>query len=185
MPEIPDFSATPLDALAAYIESDRLPPVERWHPAHCGTIDIRIDAEGRWYHEGAPLTRPAMVRAFSRILRREADGSHVLVTPAERVTITVEDAALVVAEARIEGAGADATILFRLNTDAMLLCGAEHPLVLREGPAGLLPYLRVSGSAERPVEARLSRPVYYQLAEAADASGAVWSGGQRFALGAV
>lgn len=183
MPEQPDFTTTPLAALERFIESDPLPPVERWNPAHCGTMDLRIDAAGRWYHDGVPITRPAMVRAFSRILRREADGGYVLVTPAERVAIAVEDAPLIVAEARIEGSGSEAIIMFRLTTDAMILCGPDHPLTLRDGPAGMLPYLRVSGSAERPIEARLSRPVYYQLAEAADESGAVWSGGMRFALG--
>lgn len=182
MPTVPDFAATSLDALSAFIDGDTLPPVERWHPAHEGRIDIRIDAEGRWFHEGGAITRPAMVRAFSRILRREADGGYVLVTPAEKLAIVVEDAPLLAVEARIEGEGAAQTIAFRLNTDAMLLCGADHPLVVRDGPAGPLPYLRVTGSAERPVEARLTRSTFYQLAEIADEDGFVWSGGQRFAL---
>ena len=182
MPTVPDFTATSLDALSAFIDSDTLPPVERWHPAHSGRIDIRIDAEGRWFHEGGAITRPAMVRAFSRILRREADGGYVLVTPAEKLAIVVEDAPLLAVEARIEGEGAAQTIAFRLNTDAMLLCGADHPLVVRDGPAGHLPYLRVTGSVERPVEARLTRSTFYQLAEIADEDGCVWSGGMRFAL---
>jgi uncharacterized protein len=182
MPTVPDFTATSLDALTQWIESDTLPPVERWNPAHEGRIDIRIEAEGRWFHEGGEITRPAMVRAFSRILRRESDGGYALVTPAEKLAITVEDAPLLAVEARIERIGVAQTIAFRLNTDAMLLCGADHPLVLRDGPAGRLPYLRVTGSAERPVEARLTRSTFYQLAEIADADGCVWSGGQRFAL---
>ncbi len=182
MPSVPDFTATSLDELVAFIDSDTLPPVERWNPAHCGAIDVRIAADGCWFHEGGAITRPAMVRAFSRILRRESDGSYVLVTPAERLAITVEDAPLLAVEARIEGEGAAQTIALRLNTDHMLLLGAEHPLVLRDGPLGRLPYLRVSGSADRAVEARLSRSTYYQLAEIADADGCVWSGGMRFAL---
>jgi hypothetical protein len=123
-----------------------------------------------------------MVRAFSRLLRREADGGYVLVTPAEKLAISVQDAPLLAVEARIEGEQDSRTIAFRLNTDAMLLCGVDHPLVLRDGPAGRLPYLRVTGSAERPVEARLTRSTFYQLADVADADGWVWSGGQRFAL---
>ena len=182
MPFVPDFAATSLDVLAAFIDGDVLPPVERWNPEHSGTIDIRIAADGRWFHEGGEISRPAMVRAFSRILRREGDGSYVLVTPAERLTIAVEDAPLLAVEARVDGAGAAQTIALRLNTDHLVLLGAEHPLVLRDGPAGRLPYLRVSGSAERPVEARLSRSTYYQLAEVADDDGCVWSGGMRFAL---
>lgn len=183
MPSVPDFTATSLNDLAAFIDSDTLPPVERWNPAHSGTIDICIAADGRWFHEGGEIARPAMVRAFSRILRRESDGSYVLVTPAEKLAITVEDAPLLAVEARIEGEGAVQTIALRLNTDHMLLLDAEHPLVLRDGPAGRLPYLRVSGGAERPVEARLSRSTYYQLAEIADGDGCVWSAGMRFALG--
>lgn len=182
MPTVPDFTATSLETLAAFIDTDTLPPVERWNPAHEGRIDIRIDAEGRWFHEGGEITRPAMVRAFSRLLRREADGGYALVTPAEKLAISVEDAPLLAVDARIEGQGAEQTIAFRLNTDAMLLCGAEHPLLLRDGPAGRLPYLRVTGSAERPVEARLSRSTFYQLADIADANGCVWSGGLRFPL---
>lgn len=182
MPIVPDFATTSLDALTQWIEGDALPPVERWNPAHAGRIDIRIDAEGRWFHEGGAIARPAMVRAFSRLLRREADGGYVLVTPAEKLAITVEDAPLLAVEARIEGEQDSRTIAFRLNTDAMLLCGADHPLVLRDGPAGRLPYLRVTGSTERPVEARLTRSTFYQLADVADADGCVWSGGQRFAL---
>lgn len=182
MPSVPDFTATSLDDLAAFIAGDTLPPVERWSPAHSGTIDIRIAADGRWFHEGGEIARPAMVRAFSRILRREGDGSYALVTPAEKLAITVEDAPLLAVEARVEGEGAAQTIALRLNTDHMVLIGADHPLVSRDGPAGRLPYLRVSGSAERPVEARLSRSTYYQLAEIADGDGRVWSGGMRFAL---
>lgn len=182
MPSVPDFTATSLEELAAFIDGDALPPVERWNPAQSGAIDIRVTADGRWFHEGGEITRPAMVRAFSRILRREDDDSYVLVTPVERLSITVEDAPLLAVEARIEGEGVARIIAFRLNTDHMVLLGAEHPLVLRDGPAGRLPYLRVSGSAERPVEARLSRSTYYQLAESADGDGCVWSGGMRFAL---
>ncbi len=184
MPTAPDFIATPLDVLAAYIAGDALPPVDSWHPERSGTIDIRITADGRWFHEGGEITRPAMIRAFSRLLRREADGSHVLVTPAEKLAIIVDDAPLIAVEARVEGVGAAQTILFRLNTDAMVMLGTEHPLVLRDGPMGMLPYLRVSGSADRPIEARLSRSTYYSLAEIADDQGCVASNGQLYALGA-
>jgi uncharacterized protein len=184
MPIAPDFTATPLDALADYIAGETLPPVDSWHPEREGRIDIRITADGRWFHEGGEITRPAMVRAFSRLLRREADGSHVLVTPAEKLAIIVEDAPLIAVEARVEGEGADRTILFRLNTDAMVLLGPDHPLTLRGGPAGPLPYLRVSGSADRPIEARLSRSTYYSLADYADENGCIASNGAFYRLGA-
>jgi uncharacterized protein len=184
MPAAPDFATTPLDTLGAWIDGDSLPPVDSWHPEREGSIDIRIAADGRWYHEGGEITRPAMVRTFARILRREADGGHVLVTPAEKLRITVEDAPLIAVEARIDGAGDTQTIAFRLNSAEGVMAGADHPLRLRAGPAGILPYLHVRGPADRAIEARLARPVYYQLAEIADADGMVTSGGMRFALGA-
>ena len=180
---LPDFSRASLQALDAFVAGDALPPVESWHPAQVGAIDIRITADGRWLHEGGEITRPRMVRLFSRILRREGNGEHVLVTPAEKLTITVEDAAFIAVELRVEAAGAAQQLLFRLNTGDIVTAGAEHPLVLRDGPAGRLPYLRVRGTAAAPLEARLARPVYYALADLADAEGMVASSGMSFALG--
>lgn len=176
---LPDFRGSAVDHLMQWIDADAAPPVDNWHPTHRGTINIRIAADGRWFHEGGEITRPAMVRLFSRVLRREADGSHVLVTPAEQLTITVDDAAFQAVDMRQEGD----TLLFQLNTGEVVAADTDHPLVLRDGPAGRLPYLRVRGSAERPIEARLSRPVYYALAELADAGGQVTSGGTAFAIG--
>ena len=175
----PDFAHAALADVLAWIDSERLPPVDLWHPAREGAIDIRIAADGRWYHEGGEMTRPAMVRLFSRILRREADGGYVLVTPAEKLTITVEDAPLIAVEARVE----DDRLWLRLNTDDIVPVDAAHPLVLRDGPAGRLPYLHVRGAVDRPIEARLSRALYYELAEHADADGCIVSGEDRFALG--
>lgn len=185
MPVTPDFASASLDTIAAWIVDDRLPPVEQWHPAHEGRIDIRIDGDGRWWHEGGEITRPAMVRAFSRLLRREADGGYVLVTPAEKLAITVEDAPLIAVEARIDGEGDDRHITFRLNSDHMVPLDVAHPLTLRHGPAGALPYLHVSGPADRRVEAKLARSVWYQLAELADDDGTITSHGARFALAAM
>lgn len=183
MAPLPDFADLPMAALAEWMESDAPPPVDRWHPAREGRIDIRIAADGRWFHEGGEITRPAMVRLFSRILRREADGSHVLVTPAEKLAITVEDAPFVAIEARFEGDGEEAQVAFRLNSGDVVMLGAEHPMRLRDGPAGLLPYLHVRGSGNRPLEARLARSVYYDCAAHADMQGRLWSGGFAWPLG--
>jgi uncharacterized protein len=185
MPVTPDFASASLDTIAAWIADDRLPPVEQWHPAHEGRIDIRIDADGRWWHEGGEITRPAMVRAFSRLLRRESDGGYVLVTPGEKLAITVEDAPLIAVEARIDGDSDARQIVFRLNSDLMVPLDAAHPLSLRAGPAGTLPYLHVSGPDDRRVEAKLARSVWYQLAELADDDGHISSNGARFALAAM
>lgn len=177
----PDFSAATLADITAFAAEDALPPVDLWNPVHCGAIDIRVAADGRWFHEGSEIRRHAMVRLFSRVLRREADGSHVLVTPAEKLTIMVDDAPFIAIELR-EEAGA---LVFRLNTSDIIIAGPRHPLRLRDGPAGRLPYLHVRGPDDRPLEARLARPVYYQLAELADARGCVHSGGATFTIGDV
>ena len=75
------------------IDARRLPPVDQWHPTHCGDSEMRIARDGTWYHQGQPIRRPAMVRLFSTIIRREPDGRHVLVTPVEKLDIEVESTA--------------------------------------------------------------------------------------------
>lgn len=179
---LPDFADSPLaDLLAAANQPGA--PVEQWDPAHCGTIDIRIDAAGRWFHEGGEIRRPALVNLFARVLRREPDGSYVLVTPGEKMAITVEDAPLVAVEARFDGEGEDATLTLRCATGELVAVDANHPLTLRDGPAGPLPYLHVRGPAGRGIEARPTRACYLDLAEHADAQGHVWSGGRRWRVG--
>jgi len=74
-----------LTGLQTLIDERRLPPVEQWNPDRCGHSEMRIARDGIWYHQGSPINRPAMVRLFSRVLRREPDGSHVLVTPVEKL----------------------------------------------------------------------------------------------------
>lgn len=187
LPPLPDFSHASLAELSRWAEGDALPPVENWHPAHCGTIDIRISADGRWWHEGGEITRPAMVRLFSRVLRREPDGSYVLVTPAEKLTITVEDAPFVAVEVKAEEKSNAATLAFRLNTGDVVIAGATHPLRVDEAADGTpRPILHVRGPIGNGLEARLGRSVWLELAEAALASGedspALWSGGVRFSL---
>ena len=156
----------------------RLPPVEQWNPPHCGDSQMRIARDGTWFHEGAPIRRPAMVRLFAGLLRREADGRYVLVTPVEKLDIAVEDAPFVAVEAQCEGAGRDRRVAFRLNTDEPIVAGPEHKLHLLEGR----PYLTVRGG----LEAAIARPVYYELAEFALAEGAepagLWSDGIFFPL---
>jgi uncharacterized protein len=188
LPPLPDFANASLAELMRLIDSDALPPVEAWHPAHVGVIDIRISADGRWWHEGGEITRPALVRLFSRVLRREPDGSYVLVTPAEKLTIMVEDTPLLAVEAKTEGVGRDATIAFRLNTGDVVVAGAAHPLSVTAGGTDGAPHplLHVRGAIGNGITARLVRSVWLDLAEAALADGedppALWSGGARFPL---
>ncbi|HEX2763331.1 MAG TPA: DUF1285 domain-containing protein [Allosphingosinicella sp.] len=177
-----DLSRLSLAEIARLAEEKRLPPVEQWNPTHCGDSGMRIARDGTWFHEGTPIGRPAMVRLFSTILRREPDGGHVLVTPVEKLDIDVEDAAFVAVELKREGEGRDATLAFRLNTGDLVVAGPEHPLLFREGTegGGPHPYLAVRGG----LEALVARPVYYELAEVAIAGGerppGVWSGGAFF-----
>lgn len=181
-----DLSRLSLAEVARLAEARKLPPVDQWNPTHCGHSAMRIARDGTWFHEGTPIGRPAMVRLFSTILRREPDGGHVLVTPVEKLEIDVEDAAFVAVELKAEGEGAEATLAFRLNTGDVVVAGPDHPLEFRPGDesAGPHPYLAVRGG----LEALVARPVYYELVELALAGGeeppGVWSGGRFFPVAA-
>ena len=178
----PDFESLTIADIARLADADSLPPVERWHPTHCGDSEMRIARDGTWFHQGSPIGRVAMVRAFSRILRREPEGGFVLVTPVEKLDIAVEDAPFVAVELKAEGEGRDARLAFRLNTGDLVTADAEHPLRFVEHPDGPHPYLLVRGG----LEALVARPVYYELAERAlagsDDPPGVWSAGTFFPL---
>lgn len=180
----PDLTGLSLAEVARLAAERKLPPVDKWNPTHCGHSAMRIARDGTWFHEGSPIGRPAMVRLFSTILRREPDGRHVLVTPVEKLDIDVEDAAFVAVELKSEGEGEARNLAFRLNTGDMIVADADHPLRVEERDDGPHPYLAVRGG----LEARIARPVYYELAELALAEGAdpigLWSGGAFFALDA-
>lgn len=144
--------------LQRMIEERRLPPVDRWNPERCGHSEMRIARDGTWYHQGAPIRRPAMVRLFSTVLRREPDGRHVLVTPVEKLEIDVESTAFRAVEMSSEGEDRERTVAFRLDSGDAVILGPEHPLVLTPTPRILV---------RHGLEAELSRPVYYELAEIA------------------
>lgn len=178
----PDFDTLTVADIARLSDTGQLPPVELWNPAHCGDSEMRIARDGTWYHQGSPIGRPAMVRAFSRILRREPHGGYVLVTPVEKLDIAVDDAPFVAVEMKAEGERRDATLAFRLNTGELVTASAAHPLRFIEHDDGPHPYLHVRGG----LEALVGRSVYYELAERAlagdDAVPGVWSAGTFFAL---
>lgn len=176
-----DLARLTLPRIAQMAADKRLPPVESWNPAHCGHSAMRIAADGAWFHEGAVIARPAMVRLFANILRREPDGRHVLVTPVEKLDIDVDDAAFVAVEVKSEGAGRTRRLAFRLNTGDVVVAGPEHSLDVEDRGHGPHPYLRVRGG----LDALLARPVFYELAEFAleDGEAGLWSDGVFFALG--
>jgi hypothetical protein len=157
--------------------------VDRWNPPYCGEIDMRIAAEGTWFYRGTPIEREALVRLFASILRREPDGRYVLVTPVERLGITVEDAAFLAVEAAIEGAGSDRTLTFRTNVGDIVAAGPEHPLRFEAetGTGGLKPYLHVRGGLEALATRSLSLDLVALGDERAGAAG-IWSGGAFFAF---
>lgn len=178
----PDFASLSLAEIARLAEENRLPPVDSWNPEHCGDSEMRIARDGGWFHQGSPIGRVAMVKLFATILRRESDGRFVLVTPVEKLDIAVEDAPFVAVEMKTEGEGEAMRLAFRLNTDELVTAGPEHALRFEEQDEGPRPYLHV----RRGLEALVSRPVYYELAEIALANGSsppgVWSNGAFFPL---
>lgn len=182
-PEPPaDLSRLSLADIARMAADRKLPPVESWNPAHCGHSEMRIAADGTWFHQGDPIARPAMVRLFSSILRREADGRHVLVTPAEKLDIDVEDAPFTAVEVKSEGHRDGRRLAFRLNTGEVLVAGEGHTLAVEDRGRGPHPYLDVRAG----LQALISRPVFYELAawaleEDAKPPG-LWSDGVFFTL---
>jgi hypothetical protein len=182
-PEPPaDLSELSLAEIAELAEAKKLPPVERWNPSHCGDSAMRIARDGTWYHEGSPIGRPAMVRLFSTILRREPDGSFVLVTPVEKLAIAVDDAPFVAVELKSEGQGEARSLAFRLNTGDVVVAGPDNPIRLERAQDGPHPYVEVRAG----LEALVARPIYYELVEIALAEGTqppgLWSGGAFFPL---
>jgi hypothetical protein len=177
-----DLQGISLDELQRLIDQRRFPPVDSWQPERCGHSGMRIARDGTWFHDGAPIGRPAMVRLFSTVLRREPDGRHVLVTPVEKLEIEVEATAFRAVELTSEGAGRERRIGFRLDSGDALILGPRHPLKLVETGSGPSPRLAV----RHGLEAELTRPVYYELAELALAEGndphGLWSDGAFFAL---
>lgn len=148
-------------------------------------FDIRIAADGSWYHEGGLIGRPALVRLFSSVLRREADGSYWLVTPVERGRIAVDDAPFIGISCRFVGEGRSQQIFITTNVGDEVLLTADHQLVMRRpanGGSDLRPYVEIRNQ----LEACLARPVFYELAErsveGAEGSFGVWSDGLFFSL---
>jgi len=137
-------------------------PVGDWQPALSGVIDIRIDASGHWFHDGDPIKRPALVKLFASILRREADGFY-LVTPGEKQRIQVDDAPLFVNQLRHEGEGQQQRLVLITRTDDVVALDADHPLWVVDSETAPAPYVRVRDQ----LDARIGRNVFYQLVELA------------------
>ncbi len=163
----PELAGLSLAEIAAQVAARKLPPVATWDPQDSGDSLMRIAADGRWYHDGGEITRPAMVRAFSGLLKRDADGGYWLVTPFQKLSIKIEDAPFIATDV----ADREGALSFRLNTDDLVLAGPDNPLVARGDADTPALYLHVRGG----LEARLNRSTYAQLAAIALARGDDWT----------
>jgi uncharacterized protein len=162
-----------------------LPPVHLWNPPFCGDLDMRIGRDGSWYYMGTPIGRPALVRLFSTILKREGD-KYFLVTPVEKVGIRVDDVPFMAVEMRREGDIGAPQLQFRTNVDDWVACDADHRLRFEPSDSGgLTPYLHVRAD----LWAKLTRALYYELVDMGEermidgtAVFGVESGGEFFAM---
>jgi hypothetical protein len=152
-----------LEALTASLpRGNRGPaPVERWNPPFCGDIDMKIETDGTWTYQKTPIGRPALVKLFSSILKREGD-KYYLVTPIEKVGLTVVDAPFLAVELKVEQAEQQ-KLAFRTNVDDWVVAGPGHALRFDPEPAtgGLKPYLHV----RRNLWAKVTRALFYDLVE--------------------
>jgi len=151
-----------LEAITASLprENRGPPPVERWNPPFCGDIDMRIAADGTWFYQKTPIGRPALVKLFASVLKREGD-KHFLVTPVEKVGIVVDDAPFLAVELKV--ARDPQVLTFRTNVDDMVEAGPGHALRFEPEPetGGLKPYLHV----RRDLWAKVTRALFYDLVE--------------------
>ena len=159
-------------------------PAKGRSPRFCGDIGLKIARDGNWSYQGSPIGRKPLVKLFASVLRREQDGRYYLVTPVETVLVEVEDAPFLAVEMTVEGKGAEQRLSFRTNLDDDVVADLAHPLRFRRNEDGsFTPYLQV----REVLEARLARPVYYDLVGVAVTGRAdgkrtlgVWSAGSFF-----
>jgi uncharacterized protein len=138
------------------------PPVERWNPPFCGDLDMRIAADGTWYYLKTPIGRPALVRLFASVLKREGD-KYFLVTPVEKCGIRVDDVPFLAVELNVEQLPSGQALNFRTNVDDWVACGPDHALRFEPetGTGGLKPYLHI----RRDLWARVTRALFFDLVE--------------------
>ena len=163
------------------------PPVHLWNPPYCGDIGMRIAGDGTWFYANSPIGRKPLVKLFASVLRKDEDGRTYLVTPVEKVLVTVDDAPFMAVEMTIEGEGREQKLHLRTNTDDWVTCSADHPLRFGSDPrtGGPKPYLTVRGR----LEALFTRALYYDLVALAGIERrdgveqfGVWSSGAFFAM---
>ncbi|TMJ04091.1 MAG: DUF1285 domain-containing protein [Alphaproteobacteria bacterium] len=161
----PKSTGAGLDAIAGEVKragKKGPPPVHLWNPPFCGDLDMRIAADGTWFYLKTPIGRHALVKLFSSVLKREGE-KYFLVTPVEKVGITVDDAPFTAVEMNVEGQGPARVLSFRTNVDDWVTCGPDHALRFEpeQETGGLKPYLHV----RRDLWALVTRALFYDLVE--------------------
>ena len=153
-----------LDAITQAVRraGEGIPPVHLWNPPYCGEIDMRIATDGTWFYQQTPIGRPALVKLFASVLKREAD-RYYLVTPVEKCGIVVDDAPFMAVDVQVEEMAGRPALKFRTNVGDEIVCGPDHKLRFerQETSGGYKPYLHV----RRDLWAKATRPVYYDLVE--------------------
>tara|TARA_R110000765_G_scaffold422360_1_gene529810 strand:+ start:463383 stop:463958 length:576 start_codon:yes stop_codon:yes gene_type:complete len=173
------------DSLVASIKAAKtrgLPPVDKWDPAFCGDLDMQIKRDGTWFYQGTPIGRPGLVKLFASILKREGD-DYFLVTPVEKVGITVEDAPFLAIDFEAEGAGTDQVLTFVTKTDDVTVAGPDAPIRVERDPetGEPSPYVLV----RRNLEALIDRKSFYRLVDIGthhEGWFGVWSKGEFFGI---
>lgn len=166
--------------LTALQRGQKYPPVHLWHPERQGSIDIRIAADGSWYHEGGRINRAPLVKLFSSILRKDADG-YCLVTPAERLSIVVDDVPFVAVDAEPGQGEKGSELIFTTNVGDYVTADADHPIWVEGSPDQPRPYVMVRDN----LAALISRPLFYRLVNDCQEEDGVFyleSCGNRFAI---
>ncbi|MDP5217711.1 DUF1285 domain-containing protein [Ruegeria sp. 2205SS24-7] len=173
------------DGIAASVRAAAkrgLPPVHLWNPPFCGDLDMRIARDGTWFYLGSPISRPELVKLFSSVIKKE-DGKYFLVTPVEKVGITVDGAPFVAVDFEATGSGTDQVLEFVTKTEDSAIAGPDHPIrVVRDAQTGEpSPYVHIRAD----LEALIDRKSFYRLIELgthSDGWFGVWSSGQFFPI---
>lgn len=169
-------------ARAVRAKGKGLPPVHLWTPPFCGDLDMRIARDGTWFYLGTPIGRPELVRLFSTILRRDGN-DYFLVTPVEKVGITVDDAPFIAVDFEVDGAGPEQSLRFETNVGDHANAGPEHPIRVERDPetGEPAPYVLIRAN----LEALIDRKSFYRLVEIGDRVDGwfgLWSGGEFFRI---
>lgn len=137
-----------LDALSQYLKDVQvshkrsIPPLENWHPKHCGTMDLKVLANGEWWHEGQLIKRQKLIDLFSTVLWKE-EGQFYLKTPVEKIEIEVEDEPLFVNQVDQIELNGKSYIQLTTTTQDIIIVDHDHPIFMREFKGEMRPYVHV------------------------------------------